>query len=474
MKRLTFYLVFISAIIAGVVSCKKIDDIDARLSQVEGIVTQLQNQVAAGAVITSVKQEEGVTTITLSNGQDYRISDGNDGEAILADVKIEDDFVVLTLKSGETIRISYQNPLSFVDLNIIPDYTDGSVAGATTMEAFGETMYNFSLNVSVTPSKYAETIANSEGFVFKANFIPAKEKTKGMIIGDFSLTPTKINNLDGRLDVQFELDASTAEKIDKNLYTVSFSIEDSDGIHGAETPYLPVCSSATQNGGGGVSNGETPDVLPGFFAVSDTKKVHFSKGNLQKYYNDWKFYGEQYSAAGIYQKGGSYPEDLFTWSVNAYYGTYPYSINKNDYTGDFLDWGNLMSNDNCTWRTLSKDEWKYLFAHHSHRLNVTVNYQQHCMVIAPEGCSYIGESYTYDEWKSAEASGYVCLPPTGYRKGENVDVYETDWGYYWSSTNQGQYNAHNIRFSSNTEALGGYYEPRYKACAVRLVTDAEE
>ena len=141
MKRITLIILSVAAILAGSVSCQKVNDLDKRLTELEQTVSDLKAQILAGAVITSVDKTNDGCTFTLSNGQSYTVTNGkngSDGEAIIADVKIEEDFVVLTLKNGETLRISYQNPLSMVTLNIVPDFDDGTVRKPNTTEDNGE------------------------------------------------------------------------------------------------------------------------------------------------------------------------------------------------------------------------------------------------------------------------------------------------------------------------------------------------
>ena len=58
------------------------DDIkalDDRVSALESTVADLQSQIEAGAVITSVTQSDNGITVTLSNGQSYEITNGKDG-----------------------------------------------------------------------------------------------------------------------------------------------------------------------------------------------------------------------------------------------------------------------------------------------------------------------------------------------------------------------------------------------------------
>ena len=59
--------------------------------------------------------------------------------------------------------------------------------------------------------------------------------------------------------------------------------------------------------------------------------------------------------------------DLFGWSGST--GSAKWGISTstdyNDYSGDFVDWGtNTIGTDAPdTWRTLTIDEWQYLFMH---------------------------------------------------------------------------------------------------------------
>ena len=124
--------------------------------------------------------------------------------------------------------------------------------------------------------------------------------------------------------------------------------------------------------------------LPGVFSVSSTKQVWFSQGNLQAVCtsadNDgstqeswtWSFATNQYDYVGnaaannAINGNGSVSSagtvDLFGWSTAAtYYGIHICNENASEYSGDFVDWGNLaISNGgntaNSGWRTLTRDE----------------------------------------------------------------------------------------------------------------------
>lgn len=103
------------------------------------------------------------------------------------------------------------------------------------------------------------------------------------------------------------------------------------------------------------------------FSVSPTKKVNFSKGNLQYQTstNTWRFAEHQWDKADHNDANSSATDkgvrDLFGW------GTGANPMNTSDNTKDyarFTDWGkNAIINGgnmaNC-WRTPTKDEWLYL------------------------------------------------------------------------------------------------------------------
>ena len=241
MKRLFLFLLAVAAIVAGSVSCQKINDIDSRLTELERTVSDLKAQIAAGAVVTSVEKTEDGCIFTLSNGQSYVVtngkdgSDGTDGEAIIADVKIEQDFIVLTLKDGQVLKISYQNPLSLVSLNIIPYYADGGVHGVIDAAAG----YAFNLSVAVTPDKYVEALADMDRFAYKASFVPVQSKGT-MVPGGLCLEAQSVTAGEGRLDVSFGLDAVAAQTLGNGSYAVSLSVEDKDGVHGAATPFATI------------------------------------------------------------------------------------------------------------------------------------------------------------------------------------------------------------------------------------------
>lgn len=221
--------------------------------------------------------------------------------------------------------------------------------------------------------------------------------------------------------------------------------------------------------------------LTGVFSVSASKKVCFSKGNLQLVgENSWKFADNQWDYFGNSQSDNH--RDLFGWGT----GNNPNQTSEdNDNYGTFTDWGNnsfLQAQLGTGWRTLSNDEWHYLFktrtvkdgtgAGHSYTLGQSVNGRLG-VVIYPDG--YTGTLYTGSDWSTFEAAGCVFLPAAGTRYGNGVG--NTDKGYYWSSTP-------NFKFASNaaysvhisdqlyTENSPFYCSNGQSVRLVRLVKDA--
>lgn len=252
---------------------------------------------------------------------------------------------------------------------------------------------------------------------------------------------------------------------------------------------------------------ELEGLLKGQFSVSAEKKVQFSKGNLRydSSSGSWSFFDYQYQ---FYIGYTATYWDKFGWSTSTTTFGMSTSIDYDDYSGDFVDWGtNAISNGgntaNLGWRTLTSDEWDYLF---NTRSATTVNGEDNARyakaklfnntygvilfpdsythpdgVALPTGInnsgdtSWDGNKYTDADWAKMEAAGCVFLPAAGYRYGETV--YKTnEAGYYWSSSPDDATNAYSVNF--NNYALlpsDSSYGSSYRSfdCSVRLVYDVK-
>ena len=287
--------------------------------------------------------------------------------------------------------------------------------------------------------------------------------------------------------------------------------------------------------------------LPVFSVGADTKVV-FAPGNLQydRSTSKWSFMDHQYSTVETTSQnvgenvGDDYAiEDivsLFGWATSGYssattsdntwvnYQPWATSNEGNDEeetnyykygpstsniavgtswndashydTWKVCDWGHnaIGSYAADTWRTLTKDQWLYLFgmeanntdkdghARYCKYFRAKVNSVQGIVVLPddisgisdiPEtrgnGSNFDGKTYDPSAWSALEAAGCVFLPAAGYRDGASVHVVGSK-GRYWSSTAKDASSAYSLNF------LSGYVDPasnasRYFGRSVRLVRE---
>ena len=231
--------------------------------------------------------------------------------------------------------------------------------------------------------------------------------------------------------------------------------------------------------------------LSGSFSVSDTKKVHFSHGNLRYTVSSgiWDFYPNQYDCQTAYDANVI---SLFTWGYNETKSIIPDGCtldNVNRASGNLIyneDWGYQVG-DKDTWRTLTTEEWQYLFNEGAYAnatreglyaYGVTVAGLANCTVLYPDGFSGIkvsnGDITSYDtasEWEAAQNEGVVCLPAAGFRSTGSVN-YVGQTGTYWSSTAYDNRYAYTV-YLDNSNVLPGSFNYRDSGYAVRLVTDSK-
>ncbi len=303
------------------------------------------------------------------------------------------------------------------------------------------------------------------------------------------------------------------------------------------------------------SNGD----LSQFTVNANGKKVYFSKANLRfvGFNNDngsWSFHANQvdasYASPGYSTNSeGSLAipstestNDRFAWGLYGNHGMYEDdwpAITTNLSKADGNDWGCAFSETSLeggNWRTLTIDEWNYLFNGRSQQkrflkvtlklaesgepyavqgillfpddyveptgLTRTITYNHNTsastgsgydLVDAPTGSNKWSAALLYTDPNSNSykmlAAGAVFLPAAGYRistmyyqylchtqgiylNGMHRDAY----GYYWSSTS-GAYNefSHTSRafyFDRTTVGEAGSYQDRSHGYCVRLVWDA--
>jgi uncharacterized protein (TIGR02145 family) len=209
-------------------------------------------------------------------------------------------------------------------------------------------------------------------------------------------------------------------------------------------------------------------LLSGKFTINGSNdKVQFSRGNLKRVNGTWSFHTNQYDRLG--ETWSSTSCDLFFWETTGNYGSGQSCVTPSGYSSDVVNWGTNMGSG---WKTLTKDEWVYLFDHHTKgwaTVNGVGGY-----VIRPDGVSTaVSSFYTASDWATEEAAGSVFLPVVGYR--DNGEIYISCFnadGYYWSSTPNGENGAYSVYFYSTGLNTACTYKNRNVGCAVRLVKDA--
>lgn len=275
--------------------------------------------------------------------------------------------------------------------------------------------------------------------------------------------------------------------------------------------------------------------IVGLFSTSETQKVWFSKGNLQykASTNTWRFADNQWDYVGssVVQNGepggtvsGSSNHmasstyngwiDIFSWGTSGYnhgainYRPWNYSGDANCYYayGNWIndlnhgsgkaDWGyNAISNGGNAehiWRTLTKDEWVYIFMTRNtlsgiRYVKATVNGVKG-VIIFPDNwngsmyslnspnmnVSFSANIISQSNWISIfEANGAVFIPAGGYRSvasGQLTNI--ATYGGYWSSTHAGDSNAYCVKFTE--DEFDGCFPPyRTYGATIRLVSNAE-
>ena len=263
--------------------------------------------------------------------------------------------------------------------------------------------------------------------------------------------------------------------------------------------------------------------IPGLFSVSATKKVFFSKGNLQytKSTGKWSFMEHQYSTVETINQnvGTNYASQnivsLFGWgtsdkAISNYGSAYqPYATSTTasaygpngsyNLTGTYAD-GDWGVNIGTGWYTLTGGiggEWAYLFNIRStSTVNGTANaryakakvcnvqgvilfpdtYSHPSGVTPPAGINatddtgWNGNNYDATAWSAMETAGCVFLPAAGYRYGASVYIVGSN-GYYWSSTASSNTDtAYTLSFTSGSVSPAtNVVNNRYNGQSVRLV-----
>lgn len=270
--------------------------------------------------------------------------------------------------------------------------------------------------------------------------------------------------------------------------------------------------------------------IDGLFTINaNGQQVYFSRGNLQYIGSAatpyWKFAEYQWTyldrSTGQNSNSTTADRDLFGWGTSGYnHGAVQYqpwsitqtyshyyaygSASYNLYDGDGkADWGynaivNGGNKENNGWRTMTKDEWRYVFLTRvASTVNGTANaryakakvsgmqgvilfpdvYTHPDGVVQPVGINvtgatgWDGNNFTSTDFALMEANGAVFLPAAGYRSAATI-YYPNEVGSYWASScydNENVYRFNFRRYENDTQSC-------FSRCfghAVRLVRNAQ-
>lgn len=227
------------------------------------------------------------------------------------------------------------------------------------------------------------------------------------------------------------------------------------------------------------------------FTVASGRTVKFSKGNLQAVFASsgtstctWKFADNQYdfignaaanTNVGNNQVSAAGTVDLFGW-VGASGSLAAYGINNStsnipygSYGDEDLknDWGNLTIEGagSYAWRTLTKDEWAYVFNTRTttsgHRYAKATVCSKAGVILLPDnwsdgtytlsnyndgGAGFGSNNINATGWATLESAGCVFLPVAGYRRDTTVSIGD---GNYWSSTSSSHDSAYYVEFNAD-------------------------
>ena len=329
--------------------------------------------------------------------------------------------------------------------------------------------------------------------------------------------PTSLKQVDGYVSIMSSMTVANkaTAAIDGKTFVVNFQNLEANTTYYYQFEY----SNGVDEIFTEVKSFTTKGAIAGVFSVGSTKKVRFSKGNLQYQAtkNTWRFAENQYDYIGSDNSNisSSYNGwiDLFGWGTSGYnhgavcyqpwststtssdyyaYGSYTYNLN--DQNGK-ADWGyNAISNGGNTtntWYTLTRDEWVYVFNTRSTASGIKYAKAQvngiNGVILLPDdwntstyslnstnttGASYTTNTMTAENWSILEDAGAVFMPAAGYRSGTNV-YHVGSYGGYWSASYYDSDRARGVWFIDDGLKPDNNGYGRRGGLSVRLVCTAE-
>lgn len=395
------------------------------------------------------------------------------------------------------------------------------------------------LTKSYSPGSYARVYRTLQELL--ANTLTLSATEANVTIGATSEVTVTENTSGGALSVLSSDDAIATASIENNTITITGVAEGTATItvtSAAAGGYAPATKTIEVTVAE-ASVSVPADAINGRFTINaNGDQVYFSKGNLQATYDgtswSWNFAENQWdyigNAAGNTKVTSSSPYvdmtglttatvDLFgwvgassTWTGVAQYGITPSRATNNtdgygnDKTENLKsDWGNLVGDG---WRTLTKDEWKYILETRTSGGTVgTTSDARYTMgtintdgtsvngvILFPDGITISSSEFTSlfttlgtvnagsewttkctsIQWIALAAKGCVFLPAAGARNGTAAGTAGSS-GFYWSSSPHPITvdQAYHVYFTSGTLYPVYGNDRRYWGCSVRLVCQVE-
>ena len=463
--------------------------------------------VAVGKAGTSVADKTGITTFTINSETISESMLTPIGTQTYTGSPIEPAVTMSGLTQGTDYTVSYAN--------------NTNVGTATaTITAIGN--YTGELEATFTIQKATPTITlTTTEMKLKPEDTETRTATTTFGTVTYKSSDESVATVDATGKVTAVADGTAI---------ITASVAADDNWNAASKQYTVTVGTVT-----------TPEgAISGQFTVgmdgSTPRKVFFSKGNLQYIGSAttpyWQFAEHQYdylgTTTGQNSDATNVDRDLFGWgtsgkTISNYGSAYqPYATNTTNtnygpkgsnynLTGDYAngDWGvNAISNGgntaNSGWRTLSMDEWKYVFGTNDgdRRSGATVGGTSNAryteatintdgtgvngVILFPDGATFAaseaswgtinsgsdwGTRCTTAQWTALEAKGCVFLPAAGDRKDGTVVHNFGSFAYYWSSTAQDTGHAFYVFFCSGY-VFPADYQTRIYGFSVRLVRDA--
>ena len=377
------------------------------------------------ATITSWENGGQATIAGVSNTNKFSITaipaQTYTGEAIEPAVTVKDGET--TLNRGSQYVVAYKN-------NVNAGTASVTVMGLTGIYAGEVATIDFTIG-KATP---VITISTDD---MEITVGKTDQRSASSTFGSVTFTSADENIA----TVSTVSDQATVTAVSEGSTTITASVAESDNWYAAESVSFAVTVSAASSG---FINGQ-------FTINSSGDKVYFSKGNLQLVGADtWQVAENQWDCFGTSQSDNH--RDLFGWGTKSN----PNNTSQTDSEYSWNEWGentSLVSSLGSGWRTLTSEEWTYVFNTRTTTSNIryakaTVNNMAGVILLPDDwNASYYSLSSTNtadaafttnkissDDWTSSfEAHGAVFLPAAGYRYGSSV-INVSSHGFYWSAT----------------------------------------